>query len=68
MGWNQSMRQPLRQLIRECHDGHATDPQDKIFALLGLMGDPRNNCLKPNYSKPVNEVYANVTLHFITES
>lgn len=62
------MRQPLRHLIRECRGRHATDPRGKIFALLGLMGDLMNNYLKPGYIKPANEVYANVTLHFISES
>jgi hypothetical protein len=34
----------------------ATDRRDKIFALLGLMGDCMNRYLQPDYSKPVGQV------------
>lgn len=67
-GWNGRKRQPLRDLIRECRYRRATDPRDKIFSLLGLMGDKLNAYLKPDYSKSVREVYANVALHFIAQS
>jgi hypothetical protein len=42
-GWNNRKRQPLRDLIRECRHRRATDPRDKIFSLLGLMGDKLNS-------------------------
>jgi hypothetical protein len=67
-GWNSRKRQPLRDLIRECRHRRATDPRDKIFSLLGLMGDKLNPYLKPDYLKSVGEVYANAVLHFITQS
>ena len=35
MGWNEKLRQPLRELVRECRYRRATDPRDKIYALLG---------------------------------
>ena len=68
LGWNRGLRQPLRELIRACRYRRATDPRDKIYALLGLMGDGRNNLLQPDYTKPVAEVYAHATQHFIIQS
>jgi hypothetical protein len=68
LGWNSGLRQPLRELIRECRYRRATDPRDKIYALLGLMGDSKNNLLQPDYTKPVAEVYAHATQHFIIQS
>ena len=67
-GWNNGKRHPLLSLIRECRQRQATDPRDKIYSLLGLMGDTMNQYLKPDYKKPVAEVYANASLHFITQS
>jgi hypothetical protein len=68
MGWNEGKPQPLRDLLRECRYRRATDPRDKIYALLGIMGDPMNYFLEPDYSKPVKEVFANAALHFITQT
>jgi hypothetical protein len=67
-GWNNGKRQPLRDLIRECRYRNATDPRDKIFSLLGMMGDTMNTFLMPDYTKSVSEVYANATFHFIEQS
>lgn len=67
-GWNDKKRQPLRDLIRECRYRRATDPKDKIFSLLGLMGDKMNPYLQPDYSKSVCEVYANTTLYFLSQA
>ena len=41
------------------------DPRDKIYALLGLMGDTINSFLRPNYEDTLANVYANATRHFI---
>ncbi|KAH6676834.1 hypothetical protein B0J14DRAFT_652241 [Halenospora varia] len=35
----------------------ATDLHDKLYALFGLVTDIPDNALKPDYSKPVDEVY-----------
>lgn len=56
LGWNQRKRQSLRDLVRECRYRKATDPRDKIYSLLGLMGDRMNEYLKPDYTKSVGEV------------
>jgi hypothetical protein len=61
-------RQPLRDLIRECRYRKATDPRDKIFSLLGMMGDSKSAFLTPDYTKSVSEVYANAAFHFIQQS
>jgi len=67
MGWNEGKRQSLRDLIHETRYRRATDPRDKIFSLLGLMGDKMNNLLKPDYKKSVSAVYADVMYHWITQ-
>jgi hypothetical protein len=66
--WGSGKRLPLIDLVRECRYRKATDPRDKIYSLHGLMGDRMNDFLKPDYAKPVNEVYSNATLHFITQA
>ena len=68
LGWNDGKRQPLRELLWDTRYRSATDPRDKIYSLLGLMGDPMSNLLLPNYTKSVNEVYANAALHILTQS
>lgn len=35
----------------------ATDPRDKIFAVLGLVTDASRGLIKPDYTKSVEEVY-----------
>jgi len=58
-GWHERKRHPLQDLMRECRYRSATDPKDKIYSLLGLMGDHMNDLLQPDYSKSVG----NVRLH-----
>jgi hypothetical protein len=64
-GFNENKRQSLYNLIRACRYRRAADPRDKIFALIGLMGDKMTPYLKPNYSIDVREIFARATLHFI---
>ncbi|KAH6662496.1 heterokaryon incompatibility protein-domain-containing protein [Halenospora varia] len=51
---------------------HATDPRDKIFAVLGLpsMEESRDfdarSLLRPDYTKPVWSIYGNVVRHFLS--
>lgn len=66
-GWQDGKRQALRDLILECRYRQSSDPRDKIYAVLGLMGDRMNDLLQPDYSKSISEVYTNVTRHFITQ-
>ncbi|KFY34036.1 hypothetical protein V495_08222 [Pseudogymnoascus sp. VKM F-4514 (FW-929)] len=67
LAWKDGRRQPLRDLIRECRYRKATDPRDKIFSLLGLMGDPMTDYLRPDYTKPLGQVYADATRHFLQQ-
>jgi Heterokaryon incompatibility protein (HET) len=45
----------------------ATDPRDKIYALLGLASDARKDFLdvKPDYAMPVNQVYKQVSAEML---
>ncbi|KAH9204699.1 heterokaryon incompatibility protein-domain-containing protein [Leptodontidium sp. 2 PMI_412] len=38
----------------------SSEPRDFVYALLGVAGDCQNGELKPDYSKPLFEVYADV--------
>ncbi|KIW05737.1 uncharacterized protein PV09_03594 [Verruconis gallopava] len=66
-GFSENKRQSLYNLIRACRYRQATDPRDKIFALLGLMGDKMSPHLTPNYNIDVREVYARATIHIISQ-
>ena len=67
-GWSEGRRQPLRELLWETRYRRATDPRDKIYSLLGLMGDPMSKLLQPDYTKSVNEVYSNATHHLVAQN
>ncbi|PPJ56241.1 hypothetical protein CBER1_06387 [Cercospora berteroae] len=41
----------------------ATDPRDKVYGMLGLL--PGNLDLSPDYTKPVSEVYTDLTVELI---
>lgn len=47
----------LLQLVSSVSTTHATDPRDKIFALIGLAGDRFYDTV-PNYNKSEAEVFA----------
>ena len=53
------MQQPLdlQFALIYCLRFKATDPRDKIFALLGVATDAGNPVLHPNYEAPVREVF-----------
>ena len=67
-GFNDDKRQSLYNLIRVARHRQATDPRDKIFSLLGLMGDKVTPYLFPDYTADVREIYARTTMHFISQS
>jgi hypothetical protein len=66
--WGEGKRPPLKDLIRECRFKQATEPKDKIYALLGLMGDKMNDLLRADYTKPAVEIYANAARHMVIQS
>lgn len=57
----------LRLLTQFRHCG-ATDPRDKVYALLGIASDMPNDAdLKPDYAKPVAEVYQDLVKFIVTK-
>jgi hypothetical protein len=68
LGYNAGKRQPLRDLLWDTRYRHGTDPRDKIYSLLGLMGDPMGRLLQPDYTKSVSEVYSNATHHLVAQN
>lgn len=55
----------LLELLSQARDSYSTDDRDKIFALLGIAGDAEYSLLKPNYKKPLVDVYTTLTKHLI---
>jgi len=48
-----------------CHPFRVTDPRDRIFALLNISSDADDEALKPNYSKPLKNVFIDSTIHLL---
>lgn len=55
----------LLQLLKSYRDREATDPRDKVYALLGIAGDLSIYRIVPDYSISFEEVYKATTLQFI---
>lgn len=51
---------PLIHLMRSFRRFQATDPRDKVFALLGIAGDTEALGLRPDYRKSCEEVYSDL--------
>lgn len=64
-GWNERRRHPLQDLMREFRYRKATDPRDKVYSLLGLMGDRMNDFLQPDYNKSVGNVRLHLSLNLV---
>jgi hypothetical protein len=63
----------LHVLLRLTHSFRSTDPRDKIFALLGLSSATQNpgdwpDELAPEYTRPVQDVYAAASKHCIQQT
>jgi hypothetical protein len=63
----------LQALLHLTHWFRATDPRDRIFALLGLCRQTRDpahwpSALNPDYSKPLPDLFAQVTRYCMCES
>jgi hypothetical protein len=52
---------PMISLLRRLQDFKASDPRDRVFALLGLARDAKELGLKPNYSKSCEQVYTELS-------
>ncbi|KAL8771407.1 MAG: hypothetical protein Q9209_003075 [Squamulea sp. 1 TL-2023] len=58
----------LLRLLTQFRHCEATDPRDKVYALLGMASDmPDDANLKPNYAKPVAEVYRDLVEFIVTK-
>ena len=60
---------PLSLLLCSGRRFQATDPRDKIIALMGLAnnaGPGKSNSIVPDYSKPIVNLYRDITGHLIT--
>jgi Heterokaryon incompatibility protein (HET) len=55
----------LQEALIQLHHFNATDPRDKIFALLGLATDAEDAVLNPDYNASVEEVYTNTALYLL---
>jgi hypothetical protein len=63
-------RENLVKLLLRARDFEATDPRDKIFAILNLAEETCRPLhlpseLRPNYTKNTNQVYCDFTKHWI---
>ncbi|KAL6905122.1 hypothetical protein GGI43DRAFT_432270 [Trichoderma evansii] len=64
----QGVKKPVKDfasLIHTARSSKSTDPRDKIYALLGLINDQVVHSVIPDYNKPVEDLYVEVTAHII---
>ena len=57
----------LHEALRLFYARLATDPRDKIFALLGLLG-PDARLVQPDYTADAREVYTNAAVSIISQT
>ena len=60
-----SMSMTLQDIIRFAWSWEATDPRDKIYALLGLASDWADSGIMPDYTSSVAAVYKKVTIYHL---
>lgn len=60
--WNYSQ---LLDLLNNGREANASDPHDKVYALMGMASDAFVNTLEADYEKPVAEVFENVAKFLI---
>ena len=58
---------PLNYLLEKFAKFESTEPLDKVFALLGLMGDEPPISMVPNYSSSVQHVFSNTVQHILSD-
>jgi hypothetical protein len=61
--WRNGEKTTLLPLLRRFSDRKATDDRDKVYALLGLVGDPSS--IVPDYSHDATTVFKNTALGII---
>jgi serine/threonine protein kinase len=63
---NSEKRPPsLHTLLFEHWDALATDPRDKVFALMGLVVDGDDCNIDVNYGLSINQVYTNIAREYV---
>jgi hypothetical protein len=55
----------LREVIWQMGYSQATDPRDTVFGILGLIADSEDPLLRPDYTKPVKDVYHDALVHLL---
>ncbi|KAK1827213.1 HET-domain-containing protein [Podospora conica] len=63
LGWAR-----LSDLLWNTWDREATDPRDKVFALVGLLGREQDDTLPPptaDYTKPMDQVYRETAKYIV---
>jgi hypothetical protein len=56
-----SSKQSLRARLLQTVQHKCTDPRDRVYALLALTHDADHGTLAPDYAKPVQQLYQEVT-------
>ena len=65
--WFNDLRD-LSILLRRFKNCKASDPRDKIYALLGIATDPTNHpFLQPDYKKPLDQVVREATAYLLND-
>ena len=59
---------PLLFVLSFCQSFRSTDPRDRIFALLNISSDMNDDAIAPDYSKPVEVVFADATRRMLTKT
>jgi len=55
----------IEDLMARFVRSQATDPRDKVFALLGLVSHALEESILPDYQKSASEVYTNMAKHLL---
>lgn len=58
----------LETLLKRTMTFLATDPRDKVFALLGLAHEDDRLAIVPDYSKSIKEVFAELAVYLISRN
>jgi hypothetical protein len=58
----------LEDVITACSRYQATDPRDKVFALVGMASDALDESIQPDYHKSVSEVYISMAKYLLTRN
>lgn len=53
------------RLLDIANDAECSNPRDKVYGLVGMMSIPVSSSLRPDYTLPVNQVYAATARTFI---